>query len=516
MDSDDDYEYEYDSDCDASVTSATDPTDSFGDDSSPKSGSASASNMQDFSSTTAAAVAMWNTHHAREMLQSLVAEASSALGIPPAAALPLLRSKEWSLQMLLQFYFADTARCQQQAGVYARCQSEATKTVKMSDSSSGHQAENDKICLVCMDEIGSDDEFLGMGCGHDFCRDCWGDYLVNAIQHEGATCMDATCPQADCPEVITELELRAFVEFNPQLRWCPGKGCERIAYFNGATSSNLQKQQRSVSITAACDDCFTAFCFTCGDEAHAPATCHQMNLWKEKNSNGDKETANWMTVNTKPCPNCGKRIEKNGGCMHMTCSKCRHQFCWVCLGTHHVWSCNSYKESKAVDEKMRAKNELERYLHYFQRYAGHEKALKFAQQQLDKCKERELSENDMAVEGDKIVSSTQGLVDVPLLIEANQQIVKCRQVLKSSYVFAFYYFAPDNKKKSKMVFTATDKIQKDCFEQHQGILEGMTEGLSKITEMSKDKMDRQDVVNRTRAIQQFIKNVCEYVEEGMA
>ncbi|KAL3910463.1 MAG: hypothetical protein SGILL_007676 [Bacillariaceae sp.] len=201
----------------------------------------------------------------------------------------------------------------------------------------------------------------------------------------------------------------------------------------------------------------------------------------------------------------------------MTCSKCRHQFCWVCLGTHHVWSCNSYKESKAVDEKMRAKNELERYLHYFQRYAGHEKALKFAQQQLDKWKEKELSENDMAVEDDKIVSSTQGLVDVPLLIEVNQQIVKCRQVLKSSYVFAFYYFARDDKsKKAKMATTPPGKIQKECFEQHQGILEGMTEGLSKIAEMPRTKMNRQDVVNRTRAIQQFIKNVCEYVAEGMA
>ena len=546
-DDDDDYEYEYNSDCAASATSATEPTDSFGDSISdnsgaphPKSGSRSASastrNMHEFPSLkAAAAVSMWQTQHVRDVLQSLVAEASSALGVSPAAAMPLLRQFEWNLQSLLQCYFANAESTLQRAGVQARCllQSAYTTTADV-----GTPAE-DQTCLICMDEIGRD-EGLSMGCGHDFCRDCWGDYLTNAIQHEGATCMDATCPQAECTEVITEVEvqaaapqclakfqdyqLRAFVELNPQLRWCPGKGCDRIAYYNGATASNAQKQQHSTSISASCDDCHAAFCFTCGDEAHIPATCHQIKLWKEKNSNGDSETANWMTVNTKPCPNCGHRIEKNGGCMYMACAKCKHRFCWMCMGTHHVWSCNAYKESdkqgNEVDEKIRAKIALERYLHYYQRYDGHEKAQAFAQKQLDKCREQELSENDMAIEDDKIVSSTQGLVDVPLLIEANQQIVNCRQVLKSSYVFAFYYFSPNNKTKSdnggKMETTSTDKIQKECFEQHQGILEGMTEQLSKVTEMPKDQMDRQDVVNRTRAIQQFIKNVCEYVEEGMA
>ena len=43
-------------------------------------------------------------------------------------------------------------------------------------------------------------------------------------------------------------------------------------------------------------------------------------LWDEK-TNGDSETRNWMTANTKPCPKCSKLVEKNGGCNHVTC-KC--------------------------------------------------------------------------------------------------------------------------------------------------------------------------------------------------
>lgn len=35
--------------------------------------------------------------------------------------------------------------------------------------------------------------------------------------------------------------------------------------------------------------------------------------------------------NTKPCPRCHAPIEKNEGCLHMTCTRCTHEFYWCCL-----------------------------------------------------------------------------------------------------------------------------------------------------------------------------------------
>ena len=98
-------------------------------------------------------------------------------------------------------------------------------------------------------------------------------------------------------------------------------------------------------------------------------------------------------------------------------------------------------------------------------------------------------------------------------MDANQQLVKCRRVLKYTYAFAYYYFQDDDDDSSKK----QKQKQKECFEHHQGILEGLTEALSELTEKKETKtgINQVDVVNRTRVIGQFIKNVLDYVDNDM-
>ncbi|EGT37405.1 hypothetical protein CAEBREN_01648 [Caenorhabditis brenneri] len=62
----------------------------------------------------------------------------------------------------------------------------------------------------------------------------------------------------------------------------------------------------------------------------------------------DIQTWEYIQKYTEDCPHCLAFIVKNGGCSHMTCSKCRHEFCWDCrepwrYGGHHGNGCRHIK-----------------------------------------------------------------------------------------------------------------------------------------------------------------------------
>ncbi|CAL5394713.1 unnamed protein product [Camellia sinensis] len=99
-----------------------------------------------------------------------------------------------------------------------------------------------------------------------------------------------------------------------------------------------------------------------------------------------------ILANSKPCPKCKRPIEKNQGCMHMTCTPpCKFEFCWLCVSawsdhgerTGGFYACNRYEAAKqegAYDETERrremAKNSLERYTHYYERWATNQSLLR--------------------------------------------------------------------------------------------------------------------------------------------
>lgn len=102
-------------------------------------------------------------------------------------------------------------------------------------------------------------------------------------------------------------------------------------------------------------------------------------------------------------------------------------------------------------------------------------------------------------------SSNAKWTDVEFLKTANEQLVECRKVLKYTYVYAYYLDPTDN----------ASTMKKERFEHHQEMLEKFTENLSEQSEKPLDQMDRTDVVNLTRVVDRFMKNILKYVEEGM-
>ena len=53
-----------------------------------------------------------------------------------------------------------------------------------------------------------------------------------------------------------------------------------------------------------------------------------------------KQLQGWAEANkdnVSLCPMCKTRIEKSGGCNHMTCGMCNYEFCWAC-GESASWA----------------------------------------------------------------------------------------------------------------------------------------------------------------------------------
>jgi ariadne-1 len=162
---------------------------------------------------------------------------------------------------------------------------------------------------------------------------------------------------------------------NKNIKWCPQKGCEYMA----------EKTVYAIKNTVDCK-CGNSFCFSCEYEDHLPATCSMVRIWKEKES-ADSENLTWIKANTKPCPKCQSLIEKNQGCMHMTCQKCQFGFCWLCLmewskhnsGTGGYYACNIYDDLKKSNKEFKkqeeiaeqSKNEILKYQFHYERYNNH-------------------------------------------------------------------------------------------------------------------------------------------------
>jgi len=442
------------------------------------------------------------------IMEKRLRDVTEVLGIPKSAALILLREHKWAKERLFEIFYNDPEKIQASCGVKFRCNPVSPK-----------KSCKRRHCEICYDDDGfTSDEMISMPCGHEFCRDCWRGFAENMIS-DGPVCIRTRCPQAGCSEIVTEEEvakaapklsskfesyqLRSFVEINGNSRWCPGPGCERVAV---GKTSGLGGELSGPGVFCLCDDCGTCFCLKCGEEPHAPLSCRDLRHWNEKCKN-ESETANWILANTKPCPKCSSRIEKNQGCNHMTCQACKYEFCWICMGywndhgtnTGGYYRCNKYDpDDKGTDQSdaAKAKRELDRYLHYYKRYHAHAEAQLFAKRQLRETEQRMVLLQEQ--------SDNATWTDVEFLKSANEQLVECRRVLKFTYAFAFY-----------MADDKLNAMQRERYEHHQEVLERFTESLSELSEKPLANMDRTSVVNQTRVVDRFMKNILRYVEDGM-
>mmetsp|Transcript_2590 Transcript_2590/g.2897 ORF Transcript_2590/g.2897 Transcript_2590/m.2897 type:complete len:512 (+) Transcript_2590:112-1647(+) len=433
-----------------------------------------------------------------ERSQNIINEVMDFLNIPSkSAALILIRHFKWNKEKLVQAYMENPEKVCKAAGVSPTFEEERkckNKKKKM-------------CCPICLDDVLGKDTFA-LSCGHRNCKNCWREYLELRIT--GTTDVTFTkCPAPKCNELTHDRAFKklvskemykryrkklycSIVEDNPLVKYCPAPRCN--------CSIKVERKNRREPVSCSCG---FKFCFQCADSDvgdHTPATCLDVEKWQEK-ALDESENVKWLIANTKKCPKCSSPIEKNGGCMHMTCRKeaggCSYEFCWLCRGpwTEHgaetggYYACNKYDASKAKDEDVGAqkiKTELDKYMFYFHRYESHRNAMKVADEQ------RKNAETRASEILDKFSVRAQ---DTKFLHEAAEQLLKNRRALQWSYVYGFYIAQDDSKTDEKNLF---EYLQEDL-EKHTNMLSELYEReLGKIADYQAFIKWKENVTNYTR------------------
>ncbi|OCK77983.1 hypothetical protein K432DRAFT_302984 [Lepidopterella palustris CBS 459.81] len=203
-------------------------------------------------------------------------------------------------------------------------------------------------CAVCAKTVAIPEFPALMNCEHEpqVCADCFKDWIASELDSKGWK--DMKCPEAGCKVLLTHADVQEYaasevytkfdglsareaLNDDPNFKWCRGPKCKSGQIHENGVDGNIFR----------CVACGFRVCVVHEDTWHEGETCEEYDYRKSGKKEKDQkaqEAASVAVISqmTKKCPgkNCTYNIEKNDGCDHMTCLKCRHEFCWLCLAPY--------------------------------------------------------------------------------------------------------------------------------------------------------------------------------------
>ena len=272
-----------------------------------------------------------------------------------------------------------------------------------------------------------------------------------------------------------------FVDCDKAMKWCPSPGCDKAIYYPELTA-----------VDVFCE-CGHAFCFYCEEEAHVPIECYYLQMFIQKMKQGEEGGINnstdlWVKVNSKNCPKCKSPIEKNQGCMHMTCYNCKYEFCWLCMGDYRNHSketgiglCNSFSDVQKINrakegemkERARLDMRMRKFVHYVTRYKEHLNSVDLDLKRGEQLK----SQIDFILlkSGNKYTNA-----DFEFIQDIIELVCKARRVLANTYAMRFFLRG----KRKKAFF---DFVQADLELSLEALSGCLVKDITEYIEMGADK-----------------------------
>ena len=404
--------------------------------------------------------------------ENAINEAMEKLFLERDEAILALIYLEWNLDKL-EFWYENPDENKIKAGI------ELSEKTKKKLKESGVES-NGNECLICCEE--KNDKFFSLKCGHQFCPECWKEYLKEKIKTPLSALL-ASCPQDGCTLKVYEklyskfltdkpslskldkAIYKNFINRNEDIKQCPNEKCK---YYVKSTDHSAKE--------IVCP-CGTFYCFKCLKEPHRPCSCelYQKFISINRNTNTEDDDKRWIEANTKECPHCHQKIQRSQGCNYMLCDKkaggCGHAFCYVCetdwaKHSQDHFNCNKYtdavknKEKRAKQIQFELDRDLkkyERYDFYYPRYMNFKNSVEICQKKL----KEDLKEKINLL----MVMQNLQAIETKFITDALEAIIKAKTTLKNTYIFGYYM---------------KDTNQKELFEHSQGILEFNTESLHRL------------------------------------
>ncbi|CAG9332552.1 unnamed protein product [Blepharisma stoltei] len=201
-------------------------------------------------------------------------------------------------------------------------------------------------CLVCYIEHPQTD-FISLSCGCRFCKDVVRGWVTSQLMKYFVEDFFILCPKGERGHYINENDIKSCLTdeeyanyqfillkrsliHDEEYKICSSKECNAIGWIDNSISCTKP---------LICNVCKNEWI----DPFLRPWQYRYYEIFKAVYS-GEVElwSCLWKELWTKLCPMCGFPIEKSGGCPHMICQHCTHEFCWNCLteyDSHNYGKC---------------------------------------------------------------------------------------------------------------------------------------------------------------------------------
>ncbi|KAF1947055.1 hypothetical protein EJ02DRAFT_172583 [Clathrospora elynae] len=229
------------------------------------------------------------------------------------------------------------------AGAVAKARAEPKRAVKAAPKPKKKERPTTLECFICATTKNTARSFKAPddACEHfhAICNHCIQKMLKTKVAGRQLAEAGLACPFPNCDHALdyaalkTTINKPTFDDYdNAVVKHALSAGESYVAclspncglYFSAEECKDSKRGKQQV----ACPHCDYELCLTCNRpwKSHGKGGCNKAKKAEDKAS---EKTV--KSIGAKPCPKCGVNIEKNGGCDHMTCQRCRHNFCWVCL-----------------------------------------------------------------------------------------------------------------------------------------------------------------------------------------